>query len=259
MIGFDLTIATVAFNARRELEKTIASVALQKCSDIQYVVIDGGSTDGSVDLLQSLPEVVDEWVSERDSGIYEAMNKAVVRAKGRAIMFLNAGDTLAEGAAKQLLIAARAPDDLTCHAVNMVADGKVVGIYHASRPPARESVDPQHMYWPHPGIVAKLSVFDAIGAFDPSLRYSADLDWTHRIIGAGTCSLGYSRQPVVDFEMGGASATVRSFKETRDVAIRHGKPKWRAQARYCKQVARTIARRVWERATKRQGTASHAG
>jgi glycosyltransferase involved in cell wall biosynthesis len=240
-MNFDLTIATVTFNARQELKITIASVAMQKCSGIQYLVIDGGSTDGSVEFLQSCPEVVDDWVSERDCGIYDAMNKAVSRAKGSAIMFLNAGDTLAEGAAKQLLTAARAPEDLTCHPVNTIANGKIVSIYYAEHPPVRQSVDPQHMYWPHPGIVSKLSVFKTFGSFDASLRYSADLDWIHRIISADTCSIGYSQQPVVDFELGGASATVLSFKEARDVAIRHGKPPLLAWWRYLKIRVRQIS------------------
>jgi glycosyltransferase involved in cell wall biosynthesis len=252
-MSFDLTIATVTFNARQELERTIASVAMQKCSGIQYLVIDGGSTDGSVEFLQSCPEVVDDWISERDSGIYDAMNKAVARAKGDAIMFLNAGDKLAEGAAKLLLNASRASEDLTCHAVNTVTNGKIGSIYFAEPLPVRQSVDPQHMYWPHPGIVAKLSVFKTFGSFDASLKCSADLDWIHRIISAGMCSIGYSQQPVVDFETGGASATVRSFKEARDVAIRHGKSPLLAWWRYLKIRIRLIGVSLFTMVRRMQG------
>jgi len=231
-----LTIATVVFNARHELERTLASVAAQKCAGVNYVVVDGGSRDGTVDVARSRPDIVDELISERDRGIYDAMNKAIVVARGQAIVFLNAGDTLTPGAMPELLRAAHTADRIVCHPVNFCRAGRVLSVYHPQRPPERH--DPQHMYWPHPGLVAKLSVFRSIGRFDESLRYAADLDWVNRLLRDRTLTVSYSDQPVVDFELGGASSTSGGARETRDVAIRHGKALPMAYARYFKVRAR---------------------
>ncbi|WP_338355663.1 glycosyltransferase [uncultured Marinobacter sp.] len=87
-----LSIITVSFNCRDELERTIKSVLAQSIKSIEYIVIDGGSQDGTYDLLKSYSDQIDYWVSERDSGIYDAMNKGCAVAQGEGVLFLNAGD-----------------------------------------------------------------------------------------------------------------------------------------------------------------------
>jgi putative colanic acid biosynthesis glycosyltransferase len=87
-----ISVITVVYNARDALEKTINSVKKQDYSRLEYVVIDGGSKDGSVELLEQNMDSIHYWVSERDSGIYDAMNKGVVKTNGELVLFLNAGD-----------------------------------------------------------------------------------------------------------------------------------------------------------------------
>lgn len=89
-----LSIITVCYNDRQGLERTLKSVSLQTCRDFEYIVIDGGSTDGSADLLQKYASIIDFSVSEKDAGIYNAMNKGIIHANGEYCLFLNAGDTL---------------------------------------------------------------------------------------------------------------------------------------------------------------------
>lgn len=91
----DLTVVTVVKNAAVDLLQTAASVNRQTCRHrVEYLVIDGASTDGTADVLRGLAErgEVDQWVSEPDAGIYDAMNKALRRAQGRWVLFLNSGD-----------------------------------------------------------------------------------------------------------------------------------------------------------------------
>lgn len=88
-----LTIVTINYNNREGLEKTLRSVTAQLTADTEYVVIDGGSTDGSVELIQQYAKHIAYWVSEPDKGIYNAMNKAIKVAKGEYINFMNSGDT----------------------------------------------------------------------------------------------------------------------------------------------------------------------
>src|SRR5690349_19507415 len=87
-----VSVITVNYNQRGGLEKTIASVLAQSWPGLEYLVIDGGSTDGSADLIRANHDHISYWVSERDRGLYDAMNKGVKAAKGDWILFMNSDD-----------------------------------------------------------------------------------------------------------------------------------------------------------------------
>ncbi|MFL9831038.1 glycosyltransferase family 2 protein [Flavobacterium sp. ST-87] len=87
-----ISIITINYNNKKGLEKTIQSVVCQTEMDYEFIVIDGGSTDGSKELLESYLEKLDYWVSESDTGVYNAMNKGIKVAKGDFIIFMNSGD-----------------------------------------------------------------------------------------------------------------------------------------------------------------------
>lgn len=89
-----LSIVTVVKNDVERLRRTLESVARQKSERVEYLVVDGGSTDATLDLIRAHEGLVDRWVSEADRGIYDAMNKATRLCRGRYIMYLNAGDEL---------------------------------------------------------------------------------------------------------------------------------------------------------------------
>lgn len=89
-----LSIITVNLNNSEGLQKTIESVISQTYTDFEYIIIDGGSTDGSVDIIKKYTDKITYWVSENDSGIYNAMNKGIKVAKGEYCQFLNSGDAL---------------------------------------------------------------------------------------------------------------------------------------------------------------------
>lgn len=89
-----LSIITINYNNRDGLRKTIESVVAQTTRDFEYIIIDGGSTDGSLDVIKEYADYIDYWVSEPDKGIYNAMNKGVAVAHGDFCQFLNSGDWL---------------------------------------------------------------------------------------------------------------------------------------------------------------------
>lgn len=91
-----ISIITINYNNLEGLRKTMESVASQTWKDFEYVVIDGGSTDGSKELIEAYQDNIDYWVSESDKGIYNAMNKGIRAAKGAYVYFLNSGDTFCE-------------------------------------------------------------------------------------------------------------------------------------------------------------------
>ena len=86
------SVITVSFNNREGLQRTMQSVLSQDFTDFEYVVVDGGSTDGSVDVIKNYSEKLAYWVSEPDGGVYYAMNKAVAQARGTHCIFMNSGD-----------------------------------------------------------------------------------------------------------------------------------------------------------------------
>ena len=91
-----LSIITINLNNAQGLEKTIKSVVSQTYSDYEYIIIDGASTDGSVDVIQEYRNKITYWVSEPDTGIYNAMNKGILKATGEYCQFLNSGDILVD-------------------------------------------------------------------------------------------------------------------------------------------------------------------
>ena len=88
-----VSIVTVVFNAKEYLKETITSVITQSFPNIEYIIIDGLSTDGTVEVIKEFDASIFYWISEKDQGIYDAMNKAIEKASGEWILFLNAGDT----------------------------------------------------------------------------------------------------------------------------------------------------------------------
>jgi glycosyltransferase involved in cell wall biosynthesis len=95
-----ITVITVVFNGFSGIEKTMLSVLEQNCVDVEYVIVDGGSTDGSCELIAKYVNMPNKipliWISEKDNGIYDAMNKGIKLATGKYILFLNVDDVLAD-------------------------------------------------------------------------------------------------------------------------------------------------------------------
>lgn len=89
-----ISVITVVFNGVEFLEQTINSVIEQSYDNLEYIIIDGGSSDGTLDIIKKYEEKIDYWVSEKDNGIYDAMNKGIKLATGKWLNFMNAGDWL---------------------------------------------------------------------------------------------------------------------------------------------------------------------
>lgn len=89
-----ITVITVVFNSEKYIEQTILSVLNQTYDNVEYIIIDGGSTDGTIGIIKKYEHAIDYWVSEKDEGIYDAMNKGISISNGKWINLLNSGDTL---------------------------------------------------------------------------------------------------------------------------------------------------------------------
>ena len=87
-----ISIITVVYNGEQNLEETILSVINQTYDNIEFIIIDGASTDGTIDIIKKYEDKIDYWISEKDSGIFDAMNKGILMSKGDYINFMNSGD-----------------------------------------------------------------------------------------------------------------------------------------------------------------------
>ena len=111
---FEITIITVTFNAVDSIEKIILSVIAQDFRNKEYIIIDGGSTDGTLDIIKRYESHIDHWISEPDKGIYDAMNKGLSIANGEWISFMNAGDVFASSTVISNLFRAHTTKDTLC-------------------------------------------------------------------------------------------------------------------------------------------------
>lgn len=99
-----ITIVTVVYNGSTTLEETIQSILTQTYDNLEYIIIDGGSTDGTIDIIKKYEDRIDYWQSEPDIGIYDAMNKSICLCNGNYINFMNSGDTFADNTVIEKII-----------------------------------------------------------------------------------------------------------------------------------------------------------
>lgn len=196
-----LSLVTVCRNAARTIGDTFASVRAQRGPEVEYVVIDGGSDDGTVELIRRDAGTIDAWVSEPDRGIFDAMNKGARRSTGRNLWFLNADDRLEPGALSEVLVRLReAAGDGTREGGRVGAgeggvilagrtrrvddDGTTLAIDRHVAPGTRAG-EPAHTF-AHPSTIMPRALFDRLGGFDPSLRIAGDYDLLWRAMSLHT-------------------------------------------------------------------------
>lgn len=92
---YNFSVITVVYNNKHGLLKTIQSIISQNYKDYEYIVVDGGSSDGTLDIINDYSKAIDKWISKSDNGIYDAMNKGISMATGKWLNFMNAGDEFA--------------------------------------------------------------------------------------------------------------------------------------------------------------------
>lgn len=123
-----ISVITVTYNVAQEIESTILSVINQSYQNIEYIIIDGGSTDGTVEIIERYADNIAYWVSEPDKGIYDAMNKGIIHATGDWIINMNAGDRLLEIPIEQLKYAVKDDSVAVCGRISS-EDGQVIPRY----------------------------------------------------------------------------------------------------------------------------------
>ena len=215
-----VSIITVVYNGIAHLEQTIKSVLGQSYKNIEYIIIDGGSTDGTLGLIEAYDDQVSYWVSGPDSGIYDAMNKGIAKATGEIVGLINADDWYEPDAIKKVVEAFLQTKADVVHGNMLIVkeDGKRF-VKFAASDIFRLS---KGMLLNHPTVFAQRALYEAYGGFDTSYRIVADWELMMRwkSMGAKFAALD---ETLAGFRMGGVSSThlKRSFEEKHDVRRRY--------------------------------------
>lgn len=199
------SLITVCFNAEHSIANALQSAREQTCRDFENVVVDGASTDGTLDVVHRFGDLPLAITSEPDQGIYDAMNKGIAQSKGEVLYFLNADDRLhdPEVLARVRQVFASNPDvDLVWG--NVVYDNpdgsSVTRRFHHIHPGNLVFLDLNHQ-----GAFARKRLFDRIGTFNTTFRINADYDWFLRALRSGT-GWRYADIEVARFHTGGTHA-----------------------------------------------------
>lgn len=164
-----ISIVTICYNSVNEIEKTIQSVVYQTYKKIEYIIIDGKSTDGTVDIINKYKDYICCFKSEKDKGIYDAMNKGIKAASGDYIIFMNAGDAFVnKDILSEIIKEVDFSEDIIYGAVNKCLDD----CYYVYKPFPLEEMK-LHMILPHQGTFIKLS-YHKKHLFDTTYRSSGD-------------------------------------------------------------------------------------
>ena len=172
------SIITVVFNGEKFLEKTITSVINQSCKDFEYIVIDGGSTDKSLEIIKKYEKKIDYWVSEKDKGIYDAFNKGMIVSKGEFIGFINSDDIYKKDALSIIsnYIRKNKATDFIFGSVK-----KHWGILHGYKP--WKIFFSWGFYTSHStGFFIKKEAAKKVGLYNTEFKYSSDYDYFYRMI-----------------------------------------------------------------------------
>lgn len=218
-----LSIVTINYNNVVGVQKTLQSVFVQTCHDIEHVVVDGGSNDGSRDAIKDYANKVSYsvlWVSEPDQGIYNAMNKGLRMATGEYIQILNSGDVLAgDDVVERLLSALKEknyPEILYGNMLKDFGDGKMVRdrCFAGSNPTMIGFI---HGTLNHDPAYIKRTLFDKFGYYREDLPITADWRWYVEAIPFGGVIPVYVDIDVTIFDMTGISETQLEKRESERV------------------------------------------
>ncbi|MEZ4526824.1 MAG: glycosyltransferase family 2 protein [Desulfobacterales bacterium] len=225
-----ISLITVCRNSASTIENCIQSATNQNYPHLEYIIMDGGSTDGTVDIIKKYQNRITYWISEKDRGIFHAMNKGLQRASGDIIGFINADDFFAS-------------DDVLSEISAALENTDYDGVYSDLIYVDQHDADRTVRYWksgefskkkmrfgwfpPHPTLYFRKSVYDRLGFFDDRMKMAADYDLMVRFLYQGNLRMKYLPFVSAKMRMGGVSnrnitSIIRSLKEFAGVWKKNG-------------------------------------
>lgn len=247
-----VSIITVCLNAENDLPRTMESVNVQGCKDIEYIIIDGASTDGTLSTINRHRKFVSKIVSEPDEGISDAINKGIRLSSGDIIGLLHAGDVYEPRAASLAEdFFRRDPSVDVVHGNVAYADSKGEILYEQG-PDFREGIIWKKMPFHHPSCFVKRQSYERFGLFNPSYRIAMDYELMLRFHCSGA-KFGYIDERLAVMCLKGVSDRNwrRSIAESRRAAVAHGRSRILARMTELGRLFRTASTVSYLRLTGR--------
>lgn len=225
---YKLSIITINYNNAKGLKKTIESVINQTYNDFEYIIIDGCSSDESVEILksytspQSQPQPLLSWISEPDTGVYQAMNKGIKLANGEYLLFLNGGDYLVNNDVLLKVAETFPVADILCGMCEISKSGKVV---HITNPP--DFITFGTLYnigLAHQATFIKKYLFDKFGFYREDFKYHADIDFWYKSLILGDSTSSKLNFIISNYNLEGKSSTQtdnEQFKKEHKIILSH--------------------------------------
>ena len=247
-----ISIVTVVYNGEATIAEAVESVLMQDHKDLEYIVIDGGSKDGTMAILERYRDRIAVLVSERDKGIYDAMNKGLARATGDVVGILNADDLYAGPSVISEVAAVFAQQDPDCLFADLTffrteAPDKVVRFYSGKG--FQLSRFEYGDMPPHPTFFVKRSLYKQWGVFDDSYRICADFELMLRFMYKHKAKWIYLPKVLVRMRTGGASdggwkGRMKVNKEIQRGMQQNGlkAPMWKIYMKYVRKVWQLVRR-----------------
>ncbi len=203
-----VSIITAALNNHSTIEDTIQSVLTQKYENVEYIIVDGGSSDGTVKIVQKYQDKIAKWTSESDKGIYHALNKGLKMSTGDIIGFLHADDVYAHSMVIDWVVSRI----MNCNTDSCYGDLQYVH---------KKDINKTIRYWkscyytegifrkgwmpPHPTFFVKREVFDKYGHFNTDFKIAADYEYMLRVLERNKITTHYIPEVLVKMRTGGKS------------------------------------------------------
>lgn len=203
-----LTVITINYNNINGLKKTIDSVVCQNSKGFEYVVIDGGSTDGSKELIESMQDKITYWVSEKDGGIYNAMNKGIMKSNGKYLLFLNSGDSFIDQNILSKALKYVGDEDIVYgNGQIRLSDGSVTSVKIPSILSMKYFMNSSLF---HPSTFIKRELFQRYGLYNESNRVVSDWEFFILAVISNNVSISRFDFALAEIEDGGISRDPRN-------------------------------------------------
>lgn len=202
-----LSIITINYNNAEGLRKTIESVFTQTCRDFEYIVIDGASSDDSVDIIKEYARKLEnfQWTSEPDSGIYDAMNRGIRKSSGEYVLMLNSGDFLIDEHVIERIQPELDGIDIVQGNVISIKNGKEIVKCGYGKSDI-SFIDVMGGGFLHQASFCKRVLFDTYGYFDESYKINGDTVFYAKCLGFGNATFKYVNQNIAYYDTTGISA-----------------------------------------------------
>jgi len=203
-----VSIITVSFNSAKTIADTIESVLSQDFPEIEYIIVDGNSSDDTVKIIRQYENRISKWISEKDQGMYDAMNKGIAMATGDVIGILNSDDVYMNShVISEMMKLLHEKNAQVVFAdlilVDQNNDNQVLRYYDSSH------FHPDKFRWgwmpAHPTVFVKRELYQVVGPFSTNYQIAADYEMLIRILAVQKAPYAYLPKPVVRMRSGGAS------------------------------------------------------